>query len=73
MELDPLAGPTTGRSLVLFEEGATDAGMAAVQEAVGPSVAGGGAAGGTEVFETLSVAVVDACGRSRGADVINVQ
>jgi hypothetical protein len=60
MEFSSLAGATTGRSLVLFEEGAAKPGMAAVREAVGPSIAGGDAAGGTEVFETLGVAVVDA-------------
>ena len=59
MEFSSLAGATTGRSLVLFEEGAAKPGMAAVREAVGPSIAGGDAAG-TEVFETLGVAVVDA-------------
>src|SRR5262245_22859146 len=59
MEFTSLAGPTTGRSLVLFEEGAAKPGMAAVTEAVGPSIAGGDGAG-TEVFETLGVAVVDA-------------
>ena len=43
MEFSSLAGPTTGRSLVLFEEGAAKPGMAALQEAVGPSIAGGDA------------------------------
>ena len=60
MEFSSLAGATTGRSLVLFEEGAAKPGMAAIQEAVGPSIAGGEGAGGTEVFDTLGVAVVDA-------------
>ena len=60
MDSSSLAGPTTGRSLVLFEEGAAEPGMAAVQEAVGPSVAGGDAPAGAEIFETLGVAVVDA-------------
>ena len=40
MEFSSFAGPTTGRSLVLFEEGAAEPGMAAVQEAVGPTIAG---------------------------------
>ena len=59
MEFSSFAGPTTGRSLVLFEEGAAEPGMAAVQEAVGPAIAADDAAG-TQVFETLGVAVVDA-------------
>ena len=60
MEFSSFAGPTTGRSLVLFEEGAAEPGMAAVQEAVGPTIAGDDASGGTQVFESLGVAVVDA-------------
>jgi subtilisin len=60
------SGGTTGRSLVLFEEGAAQEGMAAVQEAVGVEVlpaSGEEAApaeGGGVLFETLGVAVVDA-------------
>jgi subtilisin family serine protease len=46
---------TTGRTLVLFEEGAAAAGLEAVHEATGLEVAGAGA----EYFETLGVAVVD--------------
>jgi subtilisin len=59
-------GGTTGRSLVLFEEGAADAGMQAVQDAVGVEtvVASGEEAapaeGGGVLFESLGVAVVDA-------------
>ena len=45
MEFSSLAGPTTGRSLVLFAEGAAKPGMAAVQAAVGPSIAGGDGSG----------------------------
>src|SRR5215204_5315082 len=61
MDFDRLAGPTTGRSLVLFDDGAAKPGMAAVKEAIGPSIAGGdGPGGGAEVFATLGVAVVDA-------------
>ncbi|HKH18961.1 MAG TPA: S8 family serine peptidase [Solirubrobacteraceae bacterium] len=57
---------TTGRSLVLFEEDGAEAGMQAVQEAVGVEmVAATGeeaapAAGGGILFESLGVAVVDA-------------
>src|SRR5918999_242359 len=60
------AGGTTGRSLVLFEEGAPAAGLQAVQEAVGVEVVtatGAEAApaeGGGVLFESLGVAVVDA-------------
>jgi len=60
------SGGTTGRSLVLFEEGASEAGMQAVQEAVGVEVAVAGgdeaapAEGGGILFESLGVAVVDA-------------
>ena len=60
------AGGTTGRSLVLFEEGAADAGLQAVQEAVGVEVVtasgdeGAPAEGGGVLFESLGVAVVDA-------------
>ena len=59
-------GGTTGRSLVLFEEGAAEAGMQAVQEAVGVQVVAASgdeatpAAGGGILFESLGVAVVDA-------------
>jgi subtilisin len=59
-------GGTTGRSLVLFEEGESAAGMQAVQEAVGVTLvaANGGESapgeGGGVVFESLGVAVVDA-------------
>jgi subtilisin len=59
-------GGTTGRSLVLFEEGEAAAGIQAVQEAVGISlVAANGAEsapaeGGGMVFKSLGVAVVDA-------------
>jgi subtilisin family serine protease len=59
MEFSSLAGPTTGRSLVLFADGAAKPGMAAVQAAVGPSIAGGDGSR-TEVFPTLGVAVIDA-------------
>jgi subtilisin family serine protease len=44
---------TTGRTLVLFEEGAAADGLQAVQEATGV------AAAGAEYFETLGVAVYD--------------
>jgi subtilisin len=60
------SGGTTGRSLVLFEEGAADAGMQAVQEAVGVEVVmataeeAAPAEGGGVLFESLGVAVVDA-------------
>jgi subtilisin len=69
MDIDGTSQPyggTTGRSLVLFEEGESAAGMQAVQEAVGVSlVAANGdesapAEGGGVVFESLGVAVVDA-------------
>ena len=59
-------GGTTGRSLVLFDEGAAQEGMQAVQEAVGVEVlpASGEesapADGGGVLFESLGVAVVDA-------------
>jgi subtilisin len=59
-------GGTTGRSLVLFEEGESKAGMQAVQEAVGVEVVtasgeeGAPAEGGGVLFESLGVAVVDA-------------
>jgi subtilisin len=60
------AGGTTGRTLVLFEEGGAQAGMEAVQEAVGVEVAvatgeeSAPAEGGGVLFESLGVAVVDA-------------
>ena len=60
------AGGTTGRSLVLFEEGGAEAGMQAVQEAVGVQVVAASgeeaapAEGGGILFESLGVAVVDA-------------
>jgi subtilisin len=58
-------GETTGRSLVLFEEDGLDAGLQAVQEAIGVEVAVAGdeaapVEGGNVVFESLGVAVVDA-------------
>jgi hypothetical protein len=59
-------GGTTGRSLVLFEEGEAEAGMQAVQEAVGVEVVtatgeeAAPAEGGGFLFESLGVAVVDA-------------
>jgi subtilisin len=58
-------GGTTGRSLVLFEEGEAAAGLQAVQEAVGIDVVAASGAesapaeGGGLVFESLGVAVVD--------------
>jgi subtilisin len=61
----PYGGGTTGRSLVLFEEGEAAAGLKAVQEAVGiEAVAAGGTEsapveGGALVFESLGVCVVD--------------
>ncbi len=61
----PYGGGTTGRSLVLFEEGEAAAGLKAVQEAVGiEAVAAGGTEsapveGGGLVFESLGVCVVD--------------
>ena len=60
------SGGTTGRSLVLFEDGGAEAGMQAVQDAVGVElVAATGeesapAEGGGVLFESLGVAVVDA-------------
>jgi subtilisin family serine protease len=54
----PPAAGTTGRTLVLFEEGAASAGLQAVQDATGVEVAAADAGG--EYFETLGVAVVDA-------------
>ena len=69
MEIDgafPLAGGTTGRSLVLFADDGTQAGLQLVQEAMGLEVAAAGAEvappddGGAVVFESLGVAVVDA-------------
>jgi subtilisin len=60
------SGETTGRSLVLFEEGGADAGMQAVQEAVGVQVTAATgeesapAEGGGILFESLGVAVIDA-------------
>src|SRR5918999_5599545 len=48
-----LTSGTTGRTLVLFEEGAAADGLQAVQEATGV------AAAGAEYFETLGVAVYD--------------
>ena len=62
----PQDGGTTGRSLVLFEQGGTEAGMAAVQEAIGAEVVtatgdeAAPAEGGGVLFESLGVAVVDA-------------
>ena len=59
-------GGTTGRSLVLFEEGGAKAGMQAVQEAVGVQVVAATgdesapAQGGGILFEKLGVCVVDA-------------
>ena len=59
-------GGTTGRSLVLFDEGGAKAGMQAVQEAVGVQVVPASghesapASGGGILFEALGVAVVDA-------------
>ena len=60
------SGETTGRSLVLFEEGGAAAGMKAMQEAVGVQVTAATgeesapAEGGGILFESLGVAVVDA-------------
>jgi subtilisin len=60
------AGETTGRSLVLFEEGQAAAGLQAVQEAVGVEVVvatdeeAAPREGGGVIFESLGVAVVDA-------------
>jgi len=60
------AGGTTGRSLVLFEEGQAQSGLQAVQEAVGIEVVAATgdesapAEGGGVLFESLGVAVVDA-------------
>jgi subtilisin family serine protease len=60
------SGGTTGRSLVLFEEGGAEAGMQAVQEAVGvETVPATGeesapAEGAGVLFESLGVAVIDA-------------
>ena len=60
------SGGTTGRSLVLFEEGGNKAGMRAVQEAVGVETvaatakASAPAEGAGVLFESLGVAVVDA-------------
>jgi subtilisin len=60
------AGETTGRSLVLIEQGGAEAGIQAIEEAVGIQVApatGAEAApaeGGGVLFETLGIAVVDA-------------
>jgi subtilisin len=60
------AGGTTGRSLVLFEEDSTEAGMQAVQDAVGVRMVaargeeGAPEEGGGILFESLGVAVVDA-------------
>jgi subtilisin family serine protease len=62
----PPAGGTTGRSLVLFEDGEARAGMAAVQEAIGVDMVtatgeeSAPAEGAGIVFESLGVAVVDA-------------
>jgi subtilisin family serine protease len=55
--LPPAAG-TTGRTLVLFEDGGAAAGLQAVQDATGVEVAAAHAGG--DYFETLGVAVVDA-------------
>jgi len=68
MEIDAAFPPdgTTGRSLVLFEEGAANAGLEAVQEAVGVQVVTSSgendapAEGGGVLFKSLGVAVVDA-------------
>jgi hypothetical protein len=49
---------TTGRSLVLFEDGAAAAGIEAVKDATGLEVAPAHAGG--EFFETLGVAIVEA-------------
>ena len=59
------AGGTTGRTLVLFEEGEAQAGLEAVQATVSVEVvtagdAGAPAEGGGVLFESLGVAVVDA-------------
>jgi subtilisin len=60
------AGGTTGRSLVLFADGGAEAGMQALQEAVGVEVVAAAgeesapAEGGGILFESLGVAVVDA-------------
>ena len=62
----PSTGGTTGRTLVLFDEGASEAGMQAVQEAIGVQVVAATgeesapAEGGGVLFESLGVAVVDA-------------
>jgi subtilisin family serine protease len=61
----PLSGGTTGRSLVLFEEDGAEAGLQAVQEAIGFEVATATGdesmpAQGGVFFESLGVAVVDA-------------
>jgi subtilisin family serine protease len=68
MEIDgafPPAGGTTGRSLVLFDEGGAEAGMAAVQDSTGIEMVtatgeeAAPAEGGAVLFESLGVAVVD--------------
>ena len=61
----PQPGETTGRTLVLFEDGASAAGMQTVQEAMSLGVAEAGdesapASTGVHYFESLGVAVVDA-------------
>ena len=61
----PQPGETTGRTLVLFEDGASAAGMQTVQEAMRLEVARVGdeaapADAGVRYFESLGVAVVDA-------------
>jgi subtilisin family serine protease len=64
---------TTGRFLVLFEEGEAEAGAAALSDVAGMSVrgatltAGEPDAGSALVFEELGVAVVDALPDQRGA------
>ena len=60
------AGGTTGRTLVLFEQGEAQAGLEAVQATIGVEVVtasgneGAPAEGGGVLFESLGVAVVDA-------------
>ena len=61
----PQPGETTGRTLVLFEDGASAAGIQTVQEAMRPESSAAGdesapAGPGVHYFETLGVAVVDA-------------
>ena len=61
----PQPGETTGRTLVLFEDGASAAGIQTVQEAMRPESSAAGdesapAGPGVHYFATLGVAVVDA-------------